>query len=147
VLDDLGFSPEKVAVLKMKAEMHAALLRKAKKYTQKELQGILKEPQPRISEFLNGKIAPVSFEKMTIYAFRLGTKPSIKLESVPKHGTRLAGRTSKGKLLSRPRRSCLRRSLLGSTQSLQALLIFGFPCSGKAVMLLPPPNASPTTRM
>jgi predicted XRE-type DNA-binding protein len=97
VLDDLGFSPEKAAVLKMKAEMHAALLRKAKKHTQKELQGILKEPQPRVSEFLNGKIASVSFEKMTVYAFRLGTNPSIKLESVPKHGTRLAGRTSKGK--------------------------------------------------
>jgi hypothetical protein len=34
VLDDLGFSPEKAAVLKMKAEMHAALLRKAKKHTE-----------------------------------------------------------------------------------------------------------------
>jgi predicted XRE-type DNA-binding protein len=97
VLDDLGFSPEKSAVLKMKAEMHAALLRKAKKYTQKELQGILKEPQPRVSEFLNGKIASVSFEKMTVYAFRLGTKPSIKLEAVQKHGTRLATRMPKGK--------------------------------------------------
>jgi hypothetical protein len=37
---DLGFSPEKAAVLKMKAELHAALLRKAKKYT--EFQGFLK---------------------------------------------------------------------------------------------------------
>jgi predicted XRE-type DNA-binding protein len=91
VLDDLGFAPEKAAILKMKAEMHAALLRKAKKYTQKELQEILKEPRPRVSEFLNGKIASVSFEKMTVYAFRLGTKPSIKLEAVRKQGTRLAG--------------------------------------------------------
>jgi predicted XRE-type DNA-binding protein len=97
VLDDLGFSPEKAAVLKMKSEMHAALLKKAKQYTQKELQGILKEPQPRISEFLNGKIASVSFEKMTVYAFRLGTKPSLKLEAVRKKGTQLAGRTSHGK--------------------------------------------------
>ena len=94
VLDDLGFSPEKAAVLKMKAEMHSALLRKAKKYTQKELQEILKEPQPRVSEFLNGKIASVSFEKMTVYAFRLGTKPSIKLEAI---GARLTSRMSKGK--------------------------------------------------
>lgn len=94
VLDDLGFSPEKAAVLKMKAEMHAALLRSAEKYTQKELQGILKEPQPRVSEFLNGKIASVSFEKMAVYAFRLGTRPSIKLEAV---GSRLASRMSKEK--------------------------------------------------
>jgi predicted XRE-type DNA-binding protein len=83
--------------LKMKAEVHAALLRKAEKYTQKEFQGILKEPQPRVSEFLNGKIASVSFEKMTVYAFRLGTKPSIKLEAVRKRGTRLAGQRPEGK--------------------------------------------------
>ena len=97
VLDDLGFSPEKAAVLKMKAEMHAALLRKAKKYTQKELQAILKEPQPRVSEFLNGKIASVSIEKMTVYALRLGTKPSIKLEAVREPESRFGGRISKGK--------------------------------------------------
>lgn len=97
VLDDLGFSPEKAAVLKMKAEMHAALLRKAKKYTPKELQGILKEPQPRVSEFLNGKIASVSFEKMTVYAFRLGAKPSIKFEGARKPRPRLAEATSRVK--------------------------------------------------
>lgn len=85
VLDDLGFSPEKAAILKMKAEFHSALLRSARNYTQKELQKILKEPQPRVSEFLNGKIASVSFEKMTVYAFRLGAKPCIRLESARKH--------------------------------------------------------------
>jgi len=85
VLDDLGFSPEKAAILKMKAEFHAALLRSAKTYTQKELQKILKEPQPRVSEFMNGKIASVSMEKMTLYAFRLGAKPRIRLESARKH--------------------------------------------------------------
>jgi hypothetical protein len=62
-----------------------------------ELLGILNEPQPRGCEFLNGKIASVSFEKMTVYVFRLGTKPTIKLEAVQKHGNRLATRTPKGK--------------------------------------------------
>jgi len=85
VLDDLGFSPEKAAILKMKAEFHSALLKSARSYTQKELQKLLKEPQPRVSEFLNGKIASVSFEKMTVYAFRLGAKPCIRLESARKH--------------------------------------------------------------
>ncbi len=85
VLDDLGFSPEKAAVLKMKAEMHSILLKAARSHTQKELQEILKEPQPRISEFLNGKIASVSIEKMTVYAYRLGAKPCIRLELARKH--------------------------------------------------------------
>ena len=97
VLDDLGFSPEQAAVLKMKAEMHSALLRRAKKYTQKELQEILKEPQPRVSEFLNGKIASVSIEKMAVYALRLGANPTIKLKSVRKYGAGLAARKSKAK--------------------------------------------------
>ena len=79
VLDDLGFSPEKAAILKMKAAFHAELLRKARTYSPKELQTILKEPQPRVSEFLNGKIASVSLEKMSVYAFRLGSRPSIRL--------------------------------------------------------------------
>jgi predicted XRE-type DNA-binding protein len=80
VLDDLGFSPEKAAILKMKAEMHRTLLRVANGYTPKELEAVLQEPQPRISEFLRGKISSVSVEKLATYALRLGGRPSIKLE-------------------------------------------------------------------
>jgi len=107
--------------------LHAALLTKAKKYTQKELQGIIKEPQPRISEFLSGKIASVSFEKMPVYAFRLGTKPSIKLEAVQKQGTRLPGRMSKGKSPVAPKTKRLASVVWGRrrVQSLPALLNFG----------------------
>ncbi len=97
VLDDLDFSPEKAAILKMKAEFHAALLRSAKSFTQKELQKILKEPQPRVSEFMNGKIASVSMEKMTLYAFRLGAKPRIHLESAcTRHGLPVKGIVKRG---------------------------------------------------
>ena len=44
----------------------------AKKYSQKELQRILAEPQPRVSELLNGKIANKSVDKLLYYAGRLG---------------------------------------------------------------------------
>jgi predicted XRE-type DNA-binding protein len=44
----------------------------AKKYSQKELQKILGEPQPRVSELLNGKIANKSVDKLLHYAGRLG---------------------------------------------------------------------------
>lgn len=75
VLDDLGFSPEQATVLKFKAELYQAILKYARKYSQKELQAILGEPQPRVSELMNGKIANKSVDKLLHYAGRLGIEP------------------------------------------------------------------------
>jgi predicted XRE-type DNA-binding protein len=72
VLDDLGFSPEQAAVLKFKADLYQAILKHARKYSQKQLQTILAESQPRVSELLNGKIASKSVDKLLYYAGRLG---------------------------------------------------------------------------
>ena len=72
VIDDLGFSPENATALKFKAELYRAVLKYAKKYSQKELQAILGEPQPRVSELMNGKIANKSVDKLLYYAGRLG---------------------------------------------------------------------------
>jgi predicted XRE-type DNA-binding protein len=72
VLDDLGFSPEQATALKFKADLYQAILKSARKYSQKQLQVILGEPQPRISELLNGKIANKSVDKLLHYAGRLG---------------------------------------------------------------------------
>jgi predicted XRE-type DNA-binding protein len=72
VMDDLGFSPENATALKFKAELYRAILRYAKNYSQKDLQVILGEPQPRVSELLNGKIANKSVDKLLYYAGRLG---------------------------------------------------------------------------
>jgi predicted XRE-type DNA-binding protein len=78
VLDDLGFSPEQAAALKFKAELYQAILKVAKKYSQRELQIILGEPQPRVSELLNGKIANKSADKLLSYAGRLGIETKAK---------------------------------------------------------------------
>lgn len=72
VIDDLGFSPENATALKFKAELYRAILKYAGKYSQKDLQVILGEPQPRVSELLNGKIANKSVDKLLYYAGRLG---------------------------------------------------------------------------
>lgn len=72
VLDDLGFSPEEATILKFKADLYQAILKHARKYSQKQLQIILAEPQPRVSELLNGKIANKSVDKLLYYAGRLG---------------------------------------------------------------------------
>ena len=72
VLDDLGFSPEQATALKFKAELYQAILKYAQKYSQKELRAILAEPQPRVSELLNGKISSKSADKLLYFAGRLG---------------------------------------------------------------------------
>lgn len=78
VLDGFGFSPQQATALKFKAELYQAILRYAKKYSQKELQIILAEPQPRLSEFLNGKVANKSVDKLLHYAGRLGIEAKTK---------------------------------------------------------------------
>jgi predicted XRE-type DNA-binding protein len=78
VLDDLGFSPEQATAVKFKAQLYQAILRYSQKYSQKELQAILGEPQPRVSELLNGKIANKSIDKLLYYAGRLGIETRAK---------------------------------------------------------------------
>ena len=78
VFDDLGFSPEQATALKFKAELYQAVLKCARKYSQKELQIIFAEPQPRVSELLNGKIANKSVDKLLYYAGRLGIETKAK---------------------------------------------------------------------
>lgn len=78
VLDELGFSPEQATALKFKAELYRAILKVAKNYSQKELQRILGEPQPRVSELLSGKISNKSVDKLLYYADRLGIEARAK---------------------------------------------------------------------
>lgn len=84
VLDDLGFSPEQATALKFKAELYQAILKVVKKYSQKELQIILGEPQPRVSELLNGKISNKSVDKLLSYAGRLGLEAKAKFAQTHK---------------------------------------------------------------
>jgi predicted XRE-type DNA-binding protein len=84
VLDDLGFSPEQATALKFKAELYHAILKYARKYSRKELQVILGEPQPRVSELLNGKIANKSVDKLLLYAGRMGIEAKAKFAQTNK---------------------------------------------------------------
>src|SRR2546421_12391493 len=84
VLDDLGFMPEHATALKFKAELYQAILKVAKKYTQRELQILLGEPQPRVSELLNGKISNKSVDKLLTYAGRLGIEAKAKFSQTNK---------------------------------------------------------------
>jgi predicted XRE-type DNA-binding protein len=88
VLDDLGFSPEQAAILKFKADLYQAILKHARKYSQKQLQVILAEPQPRVSELLNGKISNKSVDKLLYYAGRLGIEAKARFPQTNKQVVR-----------------------------------------------------------
>ena len=88
VLDDLGFSPEQATLLKFKADLYQAILKHAKKYSVKQLQVIMGEPQPRVSELLNGKIANKSVDKLLYYAGRLGIEAKARFPQTNKRVVR-----------------------------------------------------------
>jgi predicted XRE-type DNA-binding protein len=88
VLDDLGFTPELATVLKFKAELYQAVLKHARRYSQKQLQVILAEPQPRVSELLTGKIANKSVDKLLHYAGRLGIEAKARFPQTNKQVVR-----------------------------------------------------------
>ena len=76
VIDDLGFSPEQAAAIKLRASLHAEIMRlvQKRKLKTRELEKILDQPQPRVSELLNGKISKMSAEKLVGYLSRLGVE-------------------------------------------------------------------------
>lgn len=91
---DALFPPEQAAVVKFKADLYEAIMKHAKKYTGRELQIILNEPQPRISELLNGKLGNKSVDKLLQCAGRLGLEPQSKFpqvhKEVPQHELEMA---------------------------------------------------------
>ncbi len=76
VIDDLGFSPEEAAAVKLRVNLHAEILRvvEKRKLKSRDLEKILDQPQPRISELLNGKTSKMSAEKLAGYLSRLGVE-------------------------------------------------------------------------
>jgi predicted XRE-type DNA-binding protein len=66
VLEDLRFSPEEAATLKIKTDLHSKIVKCAGRYTQNELQRILSTSQPRVSDLLHGKISKFSLEILLI---------------------------------------------------------------------------------
>jgi predicted XRE-type DNA-binding protein len=70
--DGAVFAAEDRTVSRMRTELYAEILRCAQNYSQKELQALFEEPQPRVSELLHGRIAGKSLEKLMYYASRLG---------------------------------------------------------------------------
>ncbi|MGA7915305.1 MAG: helix-turn-helix transcriptional regulator [Candidatus Acidiferrales bacterium] len=83
VFEQIGFSPQEAAALKMKSELHSQIIKSSKKrgYTQADLQKRLHETQPRVSDLMTGKISKFSLETLIAYAEALGLHPQILVEA------------------------------------------------------------------
>jgi len=89
LFEDLGFSPEEAAVLRLKTTLHIELIKvvERKKLKPKEVGKILDMQQPNVSKLLNGKLSRTSVDRLTKYLFLLGrevevtTKKALKLQS------------------------------------------------------------------
>ena len=80
LFEDLGFSPEEAAALKLKTDLHTKIVKCAARYSQRQLQTILDESQPRVSDLLRGKMSKFSLEMLVIYAEKLGLHTEIKIK-------------------------------------------------------------------
>jgi predicted XRE-type DNA-binding protein len=81
-LDDLGFSPEELPALKLRADALSCILDEiaAKNYSAKQLEKLLDEYQPQVSNLMRGKIAKLSLEKLLYYCARLGIQITAKFK-------------------------------------------------------------------
>ena len=83
VLDDLDFTPEQAALIKLKSQLLNEIIKvaKRKKFTPRQLEALLDVPQPRVSELLNGKISKMSSDKLTAYLSKLGRSVEIRTKA------------------------------------------------------------------
>jgi predicted XRE-type DNA-binding protein len=84
VFEDLGFSREEAAALRLKADLHTKIVKRAGRFSQQELQTLLGASQPRVSDLLRGKMSKFSLEMLVIYAEKLGLRTQIKTSEARK---------------------------------------------------------------
>lgn len=83
VFEDIGFSPEAAAILRMKTQLHIEIMRAIEKkgLTARQLEKVLDVPQPRVSELLNGKISRMTADLLARYLYRLGREVEMKTKT------------------------------------------------------------------
>jgi len=78
LFEDLGFSPQEAAALKLKADLNTRIVKAAAGYTQQELRKMLGTSQPRVSDLLRGKMSKFSLDTLVVYAELLGLRTEIR---------------------------------------------------------------------
>ena len=106
LFEDLGFSPDKAAALKLKTDLHTEIVKAASRYSQGELEKILQTSQPRISDLLRGKMSKFSLDMLVLYAERLGLETSIKTHVTNPGSNRRGRKPRAAKIASEVEISC-----------------------------------------
>jgi predicted XRE-type DNA-binding protein len=92
VFEDLGFSPEEAAILRMKTQLHIEIMRaiEKQKLTPRQLEKLLDVPQPRVSELTSGKISRMTADLLAKYLYRLGREVEMKTKESRNRGAVVA---------------------------------------------------------
>jgi predicted XRE-type DNA-binding protein len=93
LFEDLGFSPQEAAAMKLKADLNTKIVKAAAGYTRLELQNKLGTSQPRVSDLMRGKMVKFSLDTLVVYAELLGLRTEIKTRG-PKTQARTRGATA-----------------------------------------------------
>jgi predicted XRE-type DNA-binding protein len=68
----LGFESEEALDLKLRSDLLMIINKITAKYNSRQLQEMLGEDQPRVSELLSGKLDKLSLNRLVRYAAKLG---------------------------------------------------------------------------
>jgi len=92
VFEDLGFSPEEAAILRMKTQLHIEIMRAVEKkgLSPRQLEKVLDVPQPRVSELINGKISRMTADLLAKYLYRLGREVEMKTKASRRRAAAMA---------------------------------------------------------
>ena len=92
VFEDIGFSPEEAAILRMKTQLHIEIMRAIERngLTPRQLEKVLDVPQPRVSELVNGKISRMTADLLAKYLYRLGREVEMKTKATRGRATSMA---------------------------------------------------------
>ena len=93
IFEELGFSPEEAAVLRLKTTLHTEILKviEKRKLSQKEVAKILDIQQPHVSKLLKGDLERTTADRLTKYLRLLGRDVTVTTRKSPKRqGTEVA---------------------------------------------------------
>ena len=92
LFEDIGFSSAEAAVLRLKARLHAEIIKtvQQQKLKPKDLTVVLNIQQPKVSDLMTGKIQRITADRLTRYLHLLGRE--VKVTTSPAKKAAAAGR-------------------------------------------------------
>jgi len=92
LFEDIGFSPEEAAVLRLKTTLHIEIMKvvEKRKLSQKEIAKILDIQQPHVSKLLKGDLERTTADRLTKYLRLLGREVKVSTSAAKMQGTEVA---------------------------------------------------------